>query len=306
MIVFAFGSADALLYPILEPWIAGSHAVVYTDAARAWLTGGDPWSVGPPAVVFAGPPTMLVPFIPFVVLPELVTRVAWIAGMAAVAIWSLRRLALPAYWLAFPPLFSAIVLGHPEVLVLALVLVHRPWAGLATIIKPYAGLPLLAERRWPAIALAALVGLGTLLVLPWPRFLAELPQITANLARQDQGDAVFGDPLLMAVAVVALASIGLRRALWLAAPLLWPHAQPIYKTMTIPMLSPIVAIAWALPIHGATLAGVVVAAAIEAAGRRWRLPDWLRAGIEIRASMPVTANETGPAPALAQASVGKA
>ena len=250
IVTFAIGSAQSLLYPILAPAILGSHAVVYTDAAAAWLAGGDPWSVGPAMVVFAGPPPMLLPFVPFTFLPSEVTRVAWVVGMGALALWSIRRLGLPAYWIAFPPLFGNIILGHPEILMLALVVVGGAVSGLAAVIKPYGGLPLLAERRWRAILLAAVVGLATLPLLPWAQFLDELPRISATLTRQSVGDSVFGNPALMAVSIIALASLGLRRALWLVTPLLWPAAQPGYKVLSIPVLPPIVAALWALPIPG--------------------------------------------------------
>lgn len=280
MIAFVPGAAWSVVVSIIEPLIIGSHGAIYAEAARAWLTAANPWQVGPPAVVFGGPPTMLLPFAPFAILPWDTTRIAWVAIDALVAVWALRRLGLPPYWLIFPPLFEAIVLGHPEVLVLALLVVRRPIGGLALLVKPYAVLPLLAERRWAAIVLGGVVGAITLLFLPWGQFLAELPQIGATLARQNQGDSVFGEPIPMAVAAIALAVLGLRRGLWLAVPVLWPYAQPIYKTMTIPVLMPVVAIAWALPLPGATLGGLVAAAVLVQLDRRRFLPAWLRTGIQ--------------------------
>lgn len=284
VVAFAIGSADALLYPILAPAILGSHAVVYTDAAAAWLRGGDPWAVGPPDVVFAGPPTMLLTFAPFTLVPGEVTRFAWVIGMFGAAVWALRRLRLPGYWIAFPPLFSNIILGHPEVLMLMLLVLGGRLSGLAAIIKPYAGFALLAERRWGAIAVATVVALATLLFLPWGRFIAELPQINDTLTRQDHGDSTFGSIPLMAIAVVALASLGPRRALWLATPLLWPHAQPNYKVIGVPVLPPLVAVLWAFAIPGFTLGAVVAYAVLDRIDRRRPLPAWLRAGIQPAAS----------------------
>lgn len=280
VLAFAIGSANAVLHPILAPAILGSHAVVYTDAAAAMLAGGNPWTVGPPAVVFAGPPTMLLPFVPFTVLPGDITRVVWVVGMLAAAAWTLRRLRLPAYWIAFPPLLSNIILGHPEVLMLLLLIAGGALSGLAAIIKPYAGFALLAERRWGAIALAGVVGVASLAFLPWGLFLAKLPEITANLARQAHGDSTFGNVPLMAIAIVSLASLGPRRALWLATPLLWPSAQPNYKVIGIPVMPPIVAVLWAFPIPGLTLGAVVAYAVLDRLDRRRALPQWLRAGIQ--------------------------
>ena len=280
MVAFAIGSANALLYPILAPAILGSHAIVYTDAAAAWLAGGDPWTVGPREVVFAGPPTLMLPFIPFVFIPELLTRAIWVVGMLAAAVWTIRRLGLPSYWIAFPPLFSSVILGHPEVLMLMLLVLGGRASGLAALIKPYAALPLLAERRWAAITLAALVGAGTLLFLPWSQFIAEWPQITATLARQAQGDSTFGDLPLMVIALVALASLGPRRALWLATPLLWPNAQPNYKVIGVPVLPPIVAVLWAFAVPGFTLGAIVAYAALDRIDQFRPLPPWLRAGVK--------------------------
>jgi hypothetical protein len=49
--------------------------------------------------------------------------------------------------------------------------------------------------------------------------------------------------------------------------------------MTLPVLTPVVAAAWALPVPGATLAGVVIQAVLERIDHARRLPPLLRAGI---------------------------
>ncbi len=268
------------LGPLLDPRAIGSHALLYTDAARAMVTGGDPWAVGPPAAVFAGPPLMLIPFIPFTVLPPDLTRAIWVGGMAAIAILSIRRLGLPSWWIAFPPLWEAIVLGHPEPLVLGLLLVRSPLAGLAPTIKPYAALPLIATQRWRALGISTVAVLATAPFLPWALFFQELPRITANLARQSHGDAVIGSPILAALAVASLLIIGWRRGLWLAIPLLWPSAQPIYKVVPIPAMSPLLATLWAIPIPGFTLVGIVVEA-IGTSLCAGRPPRWFGYGIQL-------------------------
>jgi hypothetical protein len=272
----AYWAFIVLIYPIG----LGSHANIYTDAAAAWLGGADPWSVGPPTAVFAGPPPMLLPFLPFISLPVDVTRIAWFLLDLGVAVWVTRRLHMPAYWVAFPPLFSSIVLGHVEVLILAGLVLGGALSGLAAVIKPYAALPLLAERRWAALALAGVLVVITFPFLPWTRFFQEFQGISANLARQDTGDSVFGQPLLMVVAAISLVALGPRYALWLAVPVLWPHAQGIYKTMTVPVLTPVVALFWALPFPGSTLVGVVAFAVLVRLDGVRRLPPLLRAAIE--------------------------
>jgi hypothetical protein len=279
---------------VLAPDLIGSHAPIYTEATRTWLAGGDPWQVGPPAVVFSGPPPMLALFLPFVALPGDAIRVIWFVGSIAIAVWMLRRLGLPGYWIGFPPIFSVMILGHPEIALAAILLFGGILGGLAAIIKPYLGLALLAERRWRAIAIAAIAFLVTLPLLPWSRFLAELPMITANLARQYRGDGVFGEPVLMVVAAIALLTMGPRLALWLATPLFWPYVQPGYKIMTLPVLSPLVAAFWSLPIPGATLIGVVAQAVVLQVAKRRALPPWLASGVQ-PAAKDTTSHETEPA-----------
>ena len=134
LLAFIPGAAWWAFIVLIQPTGLGSHANIYTGAAAAWLSGGDPWTFGPPSAVFAGPPPMLLPFVPFVSLPVDVTRLVWASLDLVVAAWVLRRLGMPAYWLAFPPLFSAIVLGHIEVLILGLIVLRGPIGGLAMLI----------------------------------------------------------------------------------------------------------------------------------------------------------------------------
>jgi hypothetical protein len=283
---FAVGSAFSVIIPAFVPALIGSHAVVYTNAAEAWLKGGDPWREGPPDVVFAGPPTMMLPFGPFVGLPPDLVRFVWVVGMALVLVWTLRQLRLPAYWIAFPPFVQAVILGHPEILVLFLLVLGGWFAGFAALIKPYAGVALLAERNVRGLAVAV-IGLVVLFpFLPWVQFFNELPFISSTLARQAHGDSVFGQPILMVIAIIALLSLGMRRGLWLSVPVLWPYAQPIYQVLTVPFLSPLIALLWALPIPSGTLLGVTAEAALLLLARRRSLPGWLLAGLGPVAPLP--------------------
>ena len=278
-IVVVIGCWPYSFLVFVDQRIFGAHAAIYTDAARTMAAGGNPWLVGPDAAVFAGPPTMLIPYLPFIALPLDLTRLIWVVVGLLLAAWTLRRLGLPAYFLVFPPIFTVIVVGHLELIVLWLLVAGGHLGGLGALLKPYACAALVAERRWRAIALAGVVLLATAFVLPWQLFFEELPRISANLARQTTGDSIFGQPILMVAGAVALASLGLRRALWLAVPVLWPYAQPTYKTMTVPALSPVLALFWASPIPGSTFVGIVVEAAlIWIAGRR-ALPRWLGSGV---------------------------
>ncbi|MFL5677021.1 MAG: glycosyltransferase 87 family protein [Chloroflexota bacterium] len=276
--MFALFSGLQALEGLILPLAVGSHAANYTAAAAAWLAGGDPWQIGPPGAIYAGPPPMLLLFVPFVPLPTDLTRLVWVVGMFLAAVWVVRRIGLPGYWVAFPPMFQAIFLGHPEVLVLALLVVGGPLSGIAAVIKPYAAAPLLAERRWSAFLMAIAVVLITAPFVPWPTFIADLPSIAANLVRQNHGDSTFGSPILIALAVLALVSLGFRRGLWLSVPLLWPLAQPMYKTASLPALSPFLAIAWSIPVPGFTLVGLLIEAIVVRFASRRPLPVWLMQG----------------------------
>jgi hypothetical protein len=276
--VFAIFSGLQALEGVVLPLAVGSHAANYTAAAAGWLAGGDPWHVGPPAAIYAGPPPMLLLFVPFIPLSTDVTRLAWVAAMFLLAMWVIRRIGLPGYWVAFPPMFQAIFLGHPEVLVLWLLVFGGPLSGVAAAIKPYAAAPLVAERRWSAFLVAIAVVIVTAPFLPWATFVADLPSITADLVRQNHGDSTFGSPILMVLAALGLVSLGLRRGLWLSVPLLWPLAQPMYKTASLPALSPFLAITWSIPVPGFTLVGVLVEAIVLRLASRRPLPMWLMHG----------------------------
>src|SRR5262249_48036720 len=152
--------------------------------------------------------------------------------------------------------------------VLGLLMLVSPVAGLAAVIKPYTALPLLAERNWRALALAAVGVLVTAPILPWALFMGNTPHIVQSLVVQSAGGSVFGQPVLEVVALACILPLGARRFLWLATPVLWPAAQPIYKIPSIPMMAPLLALAWAIPVSGMTLVGLVAFAAATFAARR--------------------------------------
>ncbi len=297
IVVFSVVSAWSVVVAIYEPGIVGSHAIVYTEAASTWLSGGNPWTAGPEAVVFAGPPPMLIPFVPFIALPDLATRTIWVIGMALLAIWTIRRLGLPRYWIVFPPIFQAIVLGHLEISILWLLVIGGPISGVAILIKPYAAAATLAERRWSAFIVAGALLVISVPILPWASFVDQFAGIAATLEKQATGGvSTFGSPLLMAIAIVSLAALGIRRGLWLSVPVLWPHAQFLYKSSSIPQLSPLIAVFWAIPVPGLTLIGIALEAALTQSARFWTIPGWLRQGMTVAArpleTVPVRADAT--------------
>jgi hypothetical protein len=257
-----------------SPGSLGFDARLYSLAARAMLEGRNPWTAELAGGTIVGPPTTLIPYLPFAYLPQELSAGIWISGSFLIAAVILRELHLPPWWLAFPPFFHPLVLGNEEILMVGLlVLGGRRLAGLAPLLKPYALIPLVVERRWTAAALGAGLGLASLLFLPWATFVQSLPLIRERIVSQSFGDNAFGDPLLVAIASVALLSLGLARGSWFATPVLWPYAQTHYGLMALPIMPPLLGLIWALPIPEAITVGIVVLAVAEvvARNRGWTL-----------------------------------
>jgi hypothetical protein len=270
-LIFLWQASLNLASYLAVPAALGYDARMYALAARAMAEGQDPWSVTLNGGGFAGPPTSLLPFLPFAWLPEQLTAGIWIVGSLVLGFRLLRILHLPPWWIAFPPLFAPVMTGGVEVLMVTLLTASGPIGGLAAVIKPYAALPLFAERRYPAIALGATIGVASFVVLPWAAFFRSMPTIRTRFETQTFGDNAFGDPFVIAIAIVALALLGWRRALWYAFPVLSPYSQPYYGLMTLPVIAPIVAIAWSLPIPEPIVVGVVTLAVAERLHRRHRV-----------------------------------
>jgi hypothetical protein len=262
VVVFAVVTARIVAPYLVYPTAFGGDARVYAEGARLWLTGGDPWAVQPgTAVTFAAPPHALLFFAPFAFLPPIVTGTVWAIGLLVSSAFALRRLGMPLWWLAFPPLANSIVVGSLDGLAFVLLVLGPTW--LAVLAKPYAALPLLAERRIRSLVIAAAVTIGTLLILPWRQFLADLSFITSQLGLHAEDLSSFGEPIGMIAGGIALALLGARRGLWLATPVLWPSTQLHYAAMCVPALTVATAIGFALPIPGAPLVAVVVAAVLR-------------------------------------------
>jgi hypothetical protein len=147
---FVIGTVVPLLLPL---WFAafavlliynyGTHGfffldiAVYREAAIAALSGTDPWSAEVEGLVFAAPPPTLLLFLPVAFMPLEVAVILVSAVLVSASIWSIRRLRLPLWWILFPPLFECLIVGNPDALVLAFLLVRGPMAGLAVVAKVY-------------------------------------------------------------------------------------------------------------------------------------------------------------------------
>ena len=259
---------------------AGGDAVIYARGAAAYLHGTSPWDAylqfGSSVAHFAGLPPTVIAFIPFALLPEAVVAAVWIAGSAIAGLLALRALRLPLWWVAFPPLVDGIWSGNPQVVVLALLVASARLEWVAVLLKVYAIVPLLGERRWRAVLVTSFAFVMTAIVAwpAWIDYLGHFSAITARLmAESGGGFSAYRDPLELAVTLVALvllASVDMRAAGWLAVPAMWPATQLHYSILALPIINWPLGFALAFP-SWLTVAPAVVAYALYELART-RIP----------------------------------
>jgi hypothetical protein len=223
---------------------AGTIAIdlrIYRAAAQAAIAGGDPWAVGIAGFTFAGPPPTLLAYVPAALLPEGVALVVYGGLTLVAAVFAVRAVGLPAWWLLFPPIAESVFVINPDVVVVALLLAGPRLAGLSVVLKIYAAIALAIARRWrPLISGLAVC----LLSLPWvPAFLTSRETTTANLAAQSYGGLSAWGTWLVIPTILALLVVWRRGAEWLAVPALWPYTQLHYAALALPIAarSPVVA-----------------------------------------------------------------
>jgi hypothetical protein len=273
----------------------GYDGMLYRDATVRWLGGGDPWSPTSGYALYGAPPPTLVAMVPFAILPEALARIALVGLGVAASAWVIRRLGLPLWWLAFPPLVDGMYIANPHVFVVPLLVAGA--APLAVFVKVYAGAVPALLLRWRSIVVTAALVLVTAPLLPWGTFLRRWPEVSAALASQSGGGGLsaLATPLLLPIAAAAAVYLGRKRLAWWAVPVFWPYTQWYYSSMILPVATPLAAAALAVPVQGATTVGIALAA-VELAwlrrrrgeGLRPRLADWLpdRDGRTIRSSEP--------------------
>jgi hypothetical protein len=257
----------------------GIDGRIYYRAAQAWLNGHDPWSAGVPVsgfrFDFAGPPPTVLGFAPLAMLPEDVFTALWLSISVAAAVYTIRRLKQPMWWLLFPPLVQGVLVGNPQVLCLAVLLAGSDWLrALAIPLKAYAGLPMLAERRWRALGILIVASAVSFAIWPglWLTYLGEFGTISDRITAQSFGGfSASRDTTLLVVtaaAIGALALVDLRAAGWLSVPALWPSSQFFYSAFALPVMSPILAVGLAVDQRGLPAQVICVYAA-------WRLAQKL-------------------------------
>src|SRR6185437_11687160 len=100
-------------------------------------------------------PTSVVLFAPATLLPESLFVAAWVLLSAASAVFVVRRVGLPIWWLLFPPLLEGVWSGNPGVVLMALLVAGHPVLGaVGSVLKIYALVPLALLGRVRAVALS--------------------------------------------------------------------------------------------------------------------------------------------------------
>jgi hypothetical protein len=244
----------------------GYDGLLYRDATLRWMAGADPWAPTPGLAQFAAPPPSLIAMVPFALLPESVAVSLIIAlGLVGTA-WALRRLGMPLWWLAFPPLVDGLWIANPHVLVLPLLVAGH--GALATIVKVYAAPPLALSLRLRELLTAGLLLVITVPLLPWDTFVARFGEISAALRSQSAGTglSVLATPILLPFTILAAVLVGRHRAAWWLVPVFWPYTQFYYASLLMPGATLLGGLIASMPIAGATAAGLI-AVAVEVAGR---------------------------------------
>ena len=236
----------------------GLDAHIYYRGSAAWLAGGNPWTTGSllngRLFSYSGLPPTAILLAPLTLLPEEAFVWLWLVLSFAAAIVVVRALRLPVIWVVYPPLLYGVIAANPHVVVLALLVVAGTWGGaLASVIKIVAVPPLLGERRWRALLLAAAAVGASVVLFPgtWSSFLhqAGTVQDTIN-AESGGGLSAWGRPYLFIPTVISLGVLALldvRAAGWLVVPALFPTTQYYYAMFALPV-DPFLAAAMAFPV----------------------------------------------------------
>jgi TCP-1/cpn60 chaperonin family len=259
IVVFGVISLRYLIPPLVGGLPFGWDAVVYTHAARALLDGGDPWLARGYAIGFAAPPPSLIPFLPFAWMSDAAVSISWVAIAAASAVYSVRRLGLAWWWLAFPPITLGVAAGSGALLGLALMAYGSTTANAAAVaIRIYSALPLALLGHWRSAAASVLLLAVSAPFLDWPAYIAGRDRVAATFQGGAANLSAFAAPALVPLAVVCLLLMGRTRAAWLIVPVLWPWTQPYYAVIALPVLvsMPWVAFTLAIPIPGLIVAGL--------------------------------------------------
>lgn len=279
---------------------------IYRNAGLELAAGRDPFGAFAPwngvDWHFAAPPIAAQAFVPFVLVPEWLGLAVFAVLSVAVLCFALRRLGLPLWWIAFPPVVEGLMAMNPQILVVGLLVVGGSWtSAVAASLKVYALIPMVARRQFKAVAILAASMVVSVAVSPgaWSEYIARYGEISGRLMSESQGGVsatLFLDPRVLplgeglaivgivAVLVLLVAVRDVRSAGWLAVPLLWPAAEYHYATFALPIARRTSTWILAVPLVPTYLVGLMVLA-YEIVSERQPLPvqerpvglaEWLR------------------------------
>ena len=209
--------------------LIGIDLAIYRHAGEVALAGGNPWIIDSNLAAFAGPPPTLLLYIPVSFLPLPVATVLMMGAGALAAAWAINRLRLPLWWLLFPPLFEALIVGNPDAFILALLLVRGPMTGLAGVLKIYALVPIILQRRTGALLVA--IAVSALSLPQWQHFIGSADVVGGVLG--DSAHLSAWGTWLMVPVIAALWLLRRRGAEYLVVPGLWPNTRSQYGTMAL-------------------------------------------------------------------------
>jgi hypothetical protein len=203
-------------------------------------------------------------YVPFVDVQANITAAFWVGADLIAIVYIIRRLRIPWWWAMFPPVVEAIFAGNPEPVMLALLVSGSVvLRACAPVVKIYAFAPLVGERDWPALTLACVGLVLTALILPWGLFINDAPLVATTLTSQAMGLSALSVGWLLPAAVAGLLVLGLRRAGWLAVPVVWPHTQLHYALIALPKMTPVLAFGLSVPVPGAPAVALVAQVILE-------------------------------------------
>jgi hypothetical protein len=237
-------------------------AHVYFRATQAWLGGANPWTSTYAGIPFAAPPPALLLNLPLAPFGEQAAVAFWVVANSLAIGVLFTRLNIPIYWLLFQPIAEGWLAASPDLALAGLALLGGGW--LAALVKPYSIPALLGERRRRAVVGGLALAAISLLFLPWAAFLASSDAIADSFKEWGRPISAFGDPVLTALVVIALASLGMRRGLQLATPGLLA-AQPHYMVFSLQTIvrSRILAVFMSFSLLHSAALGVIVYAIAE-------------------------------------------
>jgi hypothetical protein len=208
---------------------------IYRAAAQAALAGQNPWPSSAGDAPFAATPPAIVAYLPAALMPETLASAVYVVLSVTAALFVIRTLRLPLWWVLFPPIFESILVLNPDVFVIALLVAGPRVAALAIPMKTYAAVPLLLDGNRKAVATGLL--LSALAGPAWIMFLGQFDAVSEKLATQSMGGLSALGTWLMVPTVLALLALRGRGASWLAVPGLWPYTQLHYSCIALPVVA---------------------------------------------------------------------